>query len=307
MRVQGSVALAANIADSLAALVPPSTLEAGRVLSQRAATSWYQGNNEVSAAQYRQLLRLGRRIGERELSARAMHGLAHVRMSAGNLPAAERLTRHAIRLAGKDFPRVGCMSTLQLAVMHAVRGDFDAALACAWRAYGMSRHFELGRQGALGNIAQILLDAGYPAAARVASKHLLRMPRLRTRTFSHLGTYAASSAALGDADGVEWVAAQLLELAKPPAFAQHAADALLECSNSLEQIGRGAKAKRLRARAHAIAVRHGYHDIAYLAEHGLRRGAPRAPQKITPATEAIVTEVQSLEPENLPLVEIHAG
>ena len=306
MRSQGSVTLAGNMLDSLARLVPAGSLEAGRMLSQRAATSWYLGNNEVSAAQYRQLLALGRRIGEPELTARAMHGLSHVRMSAGNLPAAERLTRQAIRLAGKKFPRVGCMATLQLGIIHAVRGDFDRALAHAWRAYRMARTYELGRQSSLANIAQTLLDAGYPAAARVASKHLLRMPRLRTRAFVHLGTYAASSAAMGDAAAVQWVAGQLLEMAKPPAFAQYAADALLECSFSLEQVGQVARAERLRSRAHEIALRHGYHDIAYMAEHGLRRGAPREPQKFSPATEAIVTEVQSLEPENLPLVEIHA-
>jgi hypothetical protein len=227
-------------------------------------------------------------------------------MSAGNTPAAERLARQTIRLTGADFPRVAGGALVQLAIIRSVRGDYNGALAYAWRAFTLADTSAHGRQTALANIAQILLDAGYPAAARVASSHALRQPKLRTPVFAHLSTYAAASAALSDGKAVDWVAGELLRLANPPFFAQYAADALLDCSFSLEQVGRTRKAKQLRARAHAIATRHGYHDIAWMAEHDLRRGKPRAPSRITRATEAIVSEIRALEPADLSL-RVHAG
>ena len=67
------------------------------------------------------------------------------------------------------------------------------------------------------------------------------------------------------------------------------------------------KASRLRRRAHALAVRHGYHDIAYLAEHSTPRGKPRTPRRISKATQVIVSQVHALEPEDLTLVEVDAG
>jgi hypothetical protein len=112
---------------------------------------------------------------------------------------------------------------------------------------------------------------------------------------------------MGDSGAVDWCSAQLLELSKPPSFAQHVADSLLECSFALEEVGRTGKANRLRRRAHAIAVHHGYHDIAYLAEHSTPRGKPRTPRRIPKTTRAIVSEVSALEVENQTLMEIHAG
>jgi tetratricopeptide (TPR) repeat protein len=307
MRVRGSATLANNMLDSLAMLIPLASPEGGLLLSQRAATSWYLGDNEVSAERYRQVMRLGKKIREPELIARGMHGLAHVRMSAGNLPEAERLSKRAIELASGSFPRVSAQPTLKLAIINAVRGDFDAALRYAWRAYELSRKFEMDRRVVLANLAQILYDAGHPQASRAAASHLLRLRLEHAIVFSVLGTYARASAALDDSRAVHWCATQLLELARRPSFAQHVADALLECSFALGDVGRSEMAGRLRTRAQEIAVRHGYHDIAYLAEHSTPRGRPRTPARVTRATQAIVSEVRALEPDNRPLVEVHAG
>ena len=41
-------------------------------------------------------------------------------------------------------------------------------------------------------------------------------------------------------------------------------------------------------------MRHGYHDIAYLAEHSTPRGRPRTPRRITKTTREIVSEVRDL-------------
>ena len=301
----GQVALANHMLDSLAGMVKPDTLEAGRLLSNRAATSWYGGYRELSLVQYRQLTRLGRRLREPELLARGLHGMMLATWSAGNLPGAVRLARQAIRAAGTKCPRVASTSTLALAVNAAVKGDFDSALTFAWRSYKLAgQHGQ--RENALINITQILVDAGYPGAAQVAAKHLLRH-RSFIAAPAVLGAYALASAALGDVAAVEWAVGQALDAAKSPAFQRENADSLLECSFALEQIGRPGRATQIRAKAQALATRHGYHDIAYLAEKGIRRGSPRAPSRITKASEAIVMEIGSLESENPALVELHAG
>jgi hypothetical protein len=301
----GQVSLASRMLDSLTTMVQPNTLEAGRLLSNRAAASWYAGHHELSLAQYRQLERMGRRLRKPELVARGLHGMMLATWSAGNLPGAVGLAKRAIRAAGKECPRVASTSTLTLAVNAAVNGDFDSALAFAWRSYKLAGQ-NGQRENALINITQILVDAGYPGAAQVAAKHLLR-----NRSFvaapAIIGAYALASASLGDVAAVEWAVEQAVDAAKSPGFQREKADSLLECSFALEQIGRASRAAHIRARSQALAMRHGFHDIAYLAEQGIRRGAPRLPSRITKASEAIVTEIGALESESLPLVELHAG
>lgn len=306
MRDRGWAFLANNMLESLTAIVPDDSSERGLLLSQRAGISWYLGDNEVSAERYRQVVRLGKQKGDAEIIARGLHGAAHVRMSAGNLPEAERLCKRALKFMGKS-PRLAAQVTLKLAVIAAIRGDFDIALDRAWRAFKLSRKFELDRHVVLANLAQMLYDAGHPSASRAAATHLLREPIGLSQLFAVLGTYARASAALGDSKSVDWCSSQLLELSKTPSFAQHVADSLLECSFALEEVGRTVKANRLRKRAHAIAVRHGYHDIAYLAEHSTPRGKPRTPSRIPKTTQAIVSEVHALEPETQPLMALHAG
>lgn len=307
MHDRGCVLLANNMLDSLAALIPVASPERWMLLSQRAAASWYLGDNEVSAERYRQLIRLGKRTRQPELIARGMHGVAHVRMSAGNLPEAERLSKLSLKFAGQAFPRLMAQPTLKLAIINAVRGDFDTALDYAWRSYKLVSSLEFERRSVLANLAQILYDAGHAEASRAASTHLLRLKLPHAAMFAVLGTYARASAALNDAPAVDWCASQLLELSKPPSFAHHVADGLLECSFALEDMGRAAKAKQLRERAREIAVRHGYHDIAYLAEHSTPRGRPRIPTRVSSATQAIVSEVRALETDRRPLLVVHAG
>lgn len=306
MRTRGCALIANSMLDSLAALVSEDSPEHGLLLAQRAATSWYLGDSEISEERYRQVTRLGKALREPELIARGLHGAAHVRMTAGNLPEAERLAKRVLPFA-KASPRTAAQATLKLAIINAVRGNFDAALDYAWRAYKLSKRFEMDRRIVLANLAQILYDAGHPAASRAAATHLLRLKLAHMQLLAVLGTYARASAALDDTGAVDWCASQLLELARAPSFTQPVADALLECSFALEDVGRAGKARKLRKRAHAIAVRHGYHDIVYLAEHSTPRGKPRTPSRIPKATQAIVSEVHALEPENRPLVEVHAG
>ena len=306
MHVRGRAFLANNMLESLVTIVPVTAPERGLLLSQRAALSWYLGDNEIAAERYRKVVLLGTKTRNAELIARGLHGAASVRLSAGNLPAAERLCRRALKFM-EGVPRTAAHVTLKLAIINAVRGHFDIALDYAWRAYKLAKKFEMDRHVVLVNLAQILYDAGHPAASRAAATHLLRQSLPHSQLFGALGTYARASAAMGDSDAVDWCSGQLLELSKPPSFAQHVADSLLECSFALEEVGRTGKANRLRRRAHAIAVHHGYHDIAYLAEHSTPRGKPRTPRRVPKTTRAIVSEVSALEPENQALMEIHAG
>jgi tetratricopeptide (TPR) repeat protein len=306
MRMQGNMLLASRMLDSLAALIPRETAEGGRLLAQRAATAFYLGDNELSIERYHQVARLGRKIGEPELVARGAHGVATARMTAGNIPEAEQLMQRAIALAGSRFRRIASQSILKLAIIHAMRGDFDNAVTLAWRAYQLARRCEADRRVVMLNLAQLLLDAGHPEASRAASAHLLRLPMQRGQRLAVMATHARAAGQLGDVATVRKCAALMLEATKSPAFVQALSDSLLECSHALDDIGRTAEGSQLRAQAREIALRHGYHDIAYMAEHGMRRGKPRAPKKPTEATQAVATEVRALHGAELALTAGHA-
>ena len=165
MRSRGCAVIANNMLDSLDVIMPADSPERGLLLAQRAATSWYLGDNELSAERYHQVIRLGQRNREPELVARGLHGAAHVRMTSGNLPEAERLAKRVLKVA-KASPRTVAQATLKLAVISAVRGEFDEALRHAWRSYTLARKFEMDRRIVLANLAQILYDASASKAGR---------------------------------------------------------------------------------------------------------------------------------------------
>lgn len=290
----GYLHLAGSILDSLDALTPPETLESGRLLSQRGSLSIVGGHGDLSLMQYRELVRLGRRIREPELIARGIHGQSAVMYKVGNRPAFARLARRVILLAGDRFTSLASAATQALSIDAAMRRDFDAALLLAWRSTQFAKAINV--DGSWVNIGQILLDAGYPAQGRAAARHFLDNPRQLTAKASALGVYALASAALGDPKGVEWALTTLLEW---QSFPQEAANALLECSFALEHIGQTRRAREIRTRALEIARRYGFHDIAYLAEHSVRRGVVSQPLATKKASRAIATEVAELESGDL--------
>jgi tetratricopeptide (TPR) repeat protein len=282
--------------DSLAALIPPDTIEGGRLLSQRGTVLMYLGYTDLATQHFRRLVRLGQELQSRELVARGMVALASRNIVVGNLPNGEREIRRALDYAGREMPRIAAQACNQLGIVRAMRGDPDEGLALLWRAYRLSmRHgTRLTNTNVLGNVVNLLLKNGYPEAARAAAKHMLCTRPGHGDQVNALGRYANASAVLGDVAAVDWSVARLLQLASGSTFPLAIADALYECSLALERVGRLGAAARLRKRAHALAVRHGYHELAYSA------GEPPAttPSKISKSTQAIVTEVRALEPDD---------
>jgi hypothetical protein len=303
---RGQLALASHILDSLNLLTPQGSLESGRLLSQRAALSWFIGYRELSQVQYQQLARLGRRLREPELAARAHYGLSGTMWAAGNWPACVRLAKRAAKLAGTRISGIAASALQTLSVDAMFRGDLDSAVTLAWRSCQFSRRSHALNEAALVNAAQILVDAGYPAEARAVATHVLERPKNLFAIMPVIGSYALASAALGDAPGVEHALSRVLELTKSPVYPRLVADALQECAFALQHIGRQRRASQIRDRAIAMAKRFGFHDIAYLAENNMRRGVATKPLATNEVSRALVAEIAEWEAPELSVSEAHA-
>jgi tetratricopeptide (TPR) repeat protein len=305
MRAHGNVTLAANMLDSLAALAPAESIEAGRILAQRGTALMFLGYTELATQQYRRLVRLGKKLQSRELIALGVGAIASRDFIVGNLPLAERSMRRAMRYTGPGLPRVTAMVCNQLGVVRAMRGDPDEGLALLWRAYRLTARYgtRTANSGVLGNITNLLLKTGHLEAARAAARSMLCMDLDRAQWLHAVARYANVSAGLGETAPLNWCVSQLLEHAETSTFPMATADALYECSLALERAGRLGTAARLRRRAHRLAVRHGYHELAHSAGE-----APAAvPSKISRTTQAIVTEVRALEPGDEHLLAVTAS
>jgi tetratricopeptide (TPR) repeat protein len=303
---RGNLFLAESILDSLQQIVDPDTLEAGRLQYHRGSVSIRRGLRDAALAEFRALARMGRRLRQPELLARAYHGASMAMWMGGNLPAATRLAKRAMKLAGTRFEQIHAIAKSTLATTAALRGDFEESLALSWESLQVTVHDQFSANTNLANIAQALMDAGYPSEARAVFQQMLgtteRAPLLAT-----LGGFALASAALGDAAAVNWAVENAVRIAKAPGLPRETADSLLECAHALDEIGKHAKAATIRARALATARRYGFHEIEYLAERNIRRGVPKVPKKITKASEAIVSEIaEQFEFSGMPLIGANA-
>jgi tetratricopeptide (TPR) repeat protein len=180
---------------------------------------------------------------------------------------------------------------------------YDDALSAFWAAYRLAGSNRRRQSMALGALGQLLLDAGYPRAARAAfSSGIARTSEIFPRAAA-LGGYAIASAVLEDTAGVAFAVAETSTLARLRGAPWEIVSTMLECSDALEMIGKRSAAATLRRRALRLAQRQGYHQLVYLAEHSKRRGlAARFQRPITPGSREIVHLVETMGSPGLPML-----
>jgi hypothetical protein len=204
----------------------------------------------------------------------------------------KRAARAGVRLARQArLTRLTALGEIALGVQYANAADYSSAVLWLWRAYHSARGDRRVVDEVLGDLTQVLLECDHPREARAAALELLRSsPTIRT-ALSALGIVAMSSAAIGDGQFVDWAAKETSRFGKTRGHAREIAGALHECSLAYAVLGNGVKSGVLQRRAHAIALQHGFHDLAFKSESP---PAPRREVSWTPAAVAAANEIAQL-------------
>jgi tetratricopeptide (TPR) repeat protein len=279
-------------------------LQRGRLVSRRARADARLGHVEEAMDQYRAVARLGKQIDSAELRIRAWIGYAALAYMRGNYPEQMRYSRRAARLANRfGLPFLNRMAHIGLMITAGAQHRFDDALWHARIIYRESLGDPILEGEILGNIGQLLLEAGHTRQAADVFAGLLRRPLPLRLILPVLGGLAVAAGKRGDVAAVRWVLAELERLDATTGILPYIyASALLECASALSMVNRRADAERLLDVAVGVADAGSYNEIIVKADE-LRHARPVTPsveRNPTPNVERLVSELETGNTESLP-------
>jgi tetratricopeptide (TPR) repeat protein len=299
MEDQVFLRLAHSVLSGLLIVLPDSeVLLRGRVIAQLGRLARHLGDAASAKQYYEEVERLGSEHLLVELTGRARLGygiLAHVR---GNFPEAKRLFHEVIELDGAAAESVG-MAHHQLMIAAAEARDYDTAASHAWKAFQGAATTRQETEALL-NLAQLLLDAGYPRAAlRGFAAALARKPIPRHELPILGGAACAAAAALPcvAARAVvrnfsERVDLLVTSLRQGESLPWPSASALVELSEALAVVGDEDRSQAAAERASVLANAHMFHQLVHRLENPVHVASPTP---LAPSTSAIIEAVDELE------------
>jgi hypothetical protein len=286
MEYAGTLNLATSLLEGLAGVLPVESVNAGRVLAQRARLSWKAGKPDLAQARYQHLRRKAGHIKSNELLIRASAGFAALAQLRGNYPEVRTWSRRVVTLAERcGYVRLAGLGHQGLMLGEAVTKRYNEAIPHAWAAYQCREGDAHGQIDSLNNIAQLFYLSGHPVIARDAFVRVLAGRPDTNVAAAALGGYALSSAVLADERAVRWAAAEATGLSEILGPKYESVTSLIECATALDVVGDQPHASVLRARASTMAQYAGFFELIHQAEESARRvpssagGAIRGPAK----------------------------
>ena len=270
----------------------------GRVIAIQARLARHLGDLRTASSGYEEVARLGAEANLPELTGRSFVGLGILAQIRGDFPEARRCFHDTIELAGAADESV-MIAHNHLMVAAATARDYDAAASHGWQAFKLAST-PLEETESLANLAQLLLDAGYPRAAlRGFAAALARNPLSRQELPILGGAAIAAAAALPTAaaralvrnfgERVDQLVSALHDGRSLP---YPSASTLVEMSEAYAMVGEETYAGEFADRAESLVSAHGFHQLAYRLENPV--GVAK-PVTLAPATEEIVAAVDELE------------
>jgi hypothetical protein len=298
----GALNLALCLLDGLSNVLPTDSVNAGRVLAQRARITWKMGKVDLAKARFEHLERRARKLRNNELLVRAWAGLLGMAQLRGNYPEMMIWSRRVSRRAARcGYRRLEAIGHHGLMVASAVGGKFDEAIVHGWTAYQLREGNKFGQFQILTDISRLFLDSGHPDVAREGFVRVLANSCDINTAVPALGGYAIASAQLADAQSVRWAAAEATEIMEGTHDRYEWASALLDCAQALDALGDYPYAAVLRARASAVAQYAGFHEFVHKA--GTASSLPAEVKQrdaMQAATEAVADQLFQIPGASLP-------
>ncbi len=284
----------------LAADTSLAAVEYGRVEAVRARLAWKRGELDVAEGRYRRVAMMARDTKSDELRVRAWIGRAIIARHRGNYPASRRYGQNAIVLAERSgLHRLASVAHHTVMVAAGVGKEFESAVEHGWQAFLSADGDVTLESGALGNVGQLFLDAGHPETAMAAFRAVLARRASDRIRVPALGGLAIAAARLDLPDIAYMATDDVLDRfsANAGVSAYDTASTLVDLTCAYLALGEEARAEEFRAKAHAIAVSKGFHEIVHHTRDAIR-------QRTVPRERVLSTRVQSVAASVLHLVSV---
>jgi tetratricopeptide (TPR) repeat protein len=263
----------------------------------RARLAWKSGALDVASERYRRVAAAARRLRSDELRVRAWIGESIVARLRGNYPASRSHGGKAAGLAEQaGFRRLASVAHQSLMVSICVAGDYEAAIGHGWQAFLYAAGNDPMECAALGNLGQVLLEAGHPETATSAFRAVLRRQPLPRIVLPALSGLALAAARCGRDSTVEQVRGELLVRMQAGATPYDTATVMLDLARAYATIGDTQQARGYRQHALELALAHGFHEIQHHADSVLSDTVrtPASEHALPPSLEEVAGTLRIL-------------
>lgn len=275
----------------------------GRVVAHQGRVARNLGDLEAAQDCFESVLAMGRRFADREIQARGLYGLAGVALMKGNHPQGRSGYERALLAAGEagSDELIG-LAHRGLLVVHATAGNLDAALRHAREALRRTPGDADSYAELLANIGTVCGDAGYFEAALAAHTVAANASGSARVRLASLGGAAAAAARLSDHATFEALVSRIdAEIARgtPP---HESAVALVELARAFASRG-DLRMLPYALTAGKLARQHQYYEIQFAvdellatAEEDGHTAPARSPRPISDVSSAVLSEIAALTP-----------
>lgn len=302
MAEAGALSVAyAVLGNTRSCVAQASDRERGLLAADQARVARQLGELESADELYRVATLIAERASDNELLSRAALGRGVLARVRGNYPKARVFFQHGLQMASVVGAReLQYYAHQGLTIICGVTRDFDAGLEHGWAAFRLADGDATREAESLTNLAQLCLDAGYPAAAlRSFLSALSRTSVLRVR-LSALAGAALAAGQTGDQVRLRRLTDEIQQTVDRSALPFENAHALQALAAAHIACGDELSAERFRQETLRIARAKGFHELEIASERLeiARVAKPPAPRNLQEPTRDLVSSLVDFEPES---------
>jgi tetratricopeptide (TPR) repeat protein len=284
-----AVSLTRRVADEA------SDRERGLLAADQAMIARLLGDLDAAEELYRASESIGDRAGDMTVLARAFVGRGVVDRVRGNYPRSRVFFERALELSetvlARDIMRLAHQG---LTICHAVTRNFDRGLQHGWSTLQLADGDQAREVEALTNLAQLCLDAGFPAAALRGYAAVLGRASSPRVILSALGGAAIAAAQAGEPAVLARAAAEIGALVSASGLPYENAQALYHLATAYAAVGDADHRDEYLARARKLAKARGFFEVLHKTDPALVAKAAQPPAAAAGLTRTSRDVVASL-------------
>lgn len=273
--------------------------ERGLLAADQAMVARLLGDLDAAEALYRDVEAIGVRSSDLMVLARAYIGRGVIDRVRGNYPRSRVFFERSLELAetvqARDLIRLAHQG---LTICHAVNRNFDRGLQHGWATLQLSDGEPLREVEALSNLAQLSLDAGFPAASLHAYAAILGRTFSPRMVLATLGGAAIAAAQAGDQVVLARAASEITSRIKSSGLPYENAQALYQLATAFATVGDEKRRDEYLSMSRRVAKARGFFELLHKTELALVEKAARvtaASPNLTKPSQQVVASLGDLE------------
>jgi tetratricopeptide (TPR) repeat protein len=272
-----------------------SDRERGLLAADQAMIARLLGDLDAAEELYRGSESIGERAGDLTVLARAFVGRGVVDRVRGNYPRSRIFFERALELSetaqARDIMRLAHQG---LTICHAVTRNFDRALQHGWSTLQLADRDQAREVEALTNLAQLCLDAGFPAAALRGYAAILGRASSPRVVLSALGGASIAAAQAGEPAVLARAAAEIGTRVSTSGLPYENAQALYHLATAYAGVGDSGQRDKYLNRARQLAKARGFFELLHKTDPVLVAKAAQPPAASATLTRTSRDVVASL-------------